>query len=151
DVAELRSAPRMLSWRLAERDDITIAGPVLRHSIALSENDLVEIARTKGQSHLRALASRQHVSERLSDILIDRGNSIVLTAVADNSGARCSARGYKTLLDQAERDASLASALDGRCEPSPEIASQAGSSGERRGAAAASRARKPVSSAGAKQ
>ena len=120
DVAGLRKAPRMLSGRLARHDDIEIAGPVLRQSVVLSEHDLVEVAQNKSQSHLEAIANRSHVSERVSDILIDRGNSIVLTTVAGNSGARFSTRAYKTLLDQAESNAHIASALIGRSDLSPE-------------------------------
>jgi uncharacterized protein (DUF2336 family) len=121
DVAELPKAPRMLSRRLARHDDIEIAGPVLRHSAALSESDLVDVAQNRSQQHLEAIANRSHVSERVSDILINRGNSIVLTTVAGNAGARFSTRGYRTLLDQAESNANIASALVGRSDLSPEM------------------------------
>jgi uncharacterized protein (DUF2336 family) len=121
DVAELSKAPRMLSGRLARHDDIAIAGPVLRHSVVLSESDLVEVAQNKSKSHLEAIASRRHVSERVSDILIARGNSIVLTTVVGNAGARLSTRGYKTLLGQAESNANLAAALIERSDLSPEM------------------------------
>jgi len=121
DIAELPRAPCMLSRRLSRHDDIAIAGPVLRHSVVLSENDLVEVAQNKGQLHLEAIANRSQVSERVSDILIDRGNSIVLTTVAGNTGARFSTRGYKSLLGKAENDASIASAVLGRSDLTPEM------------------------------
>jgi uncharacterized protein (DUF2336 family) len=121
DIAELPKAPRMLSRRLARDDDIDVAGPVLRHSVVLSENDLVAVAQNKGQLHLEAIANRSHVSERVSDVLIDRGNSIVLTTVAGNSGARFSTLGYNSLLGKAESDGNIASALVGRSDLSPEM------------------------------
>jgi uncharacterized protein (DUF2336 family) len=121
DIAELPRAPCMLSRRLSRHEDIAIAGPVLRHSVVLSENDLVEVAQNKGQLHLEAIANRSQVSERVSDILIDRGNSIVLTTVAGNTGARFSTRGYKSLLGKAENDASIASAVLGRSDLTPEM------------------------------
>jgi uncharacterized protein (DUF2336 family) len=111
----------MLSRRLAGHDDIEVAGPVLRHSVVLSENDLVEVAQNKGQLHLEAIANRSQVSERVSDILVDRGNSIVLTTVAGNTGAQFSTRGYKSLLGKAENDANIASAVLGRSDLSPDM------------------------------
>jgi uncharacterized protein (DUF2336 family) len=120
-IAALSKAPPVLSRRLARHDDITIAGPVLKQSPVLSDNDLVELARSKGQLHLEAIASRSHVSEKVSDVLIDRGNSEVLTTVARNFGARFSSRGYKTLLGKAESDAKIASALITRPDLSPEM------------------------------
>ena len=121
DIAELPRAPRLLSRRLSRDDDIAIAGPVLQHSVVLSETELVEVAQSKSQLHLEAIANRSHVTERVSDVLIDRGNSIVLTTVAGNSGARFSTRGYKSLLDKAESDANIASAVVGRADLSPEM------------------------------
>jgi uncharacterized protein (DUF2336 family) len=121
DIAELPKAPRTLSGRLARDDDIDVAGPVLRHSVVLSEKDLVEVAQSKSQLHLEAIANRSQVSERVSDILVDRGNSIVLTTVAGNIGARFSTQGYKSLLGKAENDANIASAIVGRSDLTPEM------------------------------
>jgi uncharacterized protein (DUF2336 family) len=121
DIAAHANAQRALSRRLSQHDDIAVAGPVLRHSVVLSENDLVEVARTKSQSHLEAIANRAHVSERVSDVLIDRGNSAVLTTVAGNTGARFSVRGYNSLLGTAENDANIASAVIGRSDLTPEM------------------------------
>ena len=121
DIAAVPKAPRTLSRRLSQHDDIAIAGPVLRHSVVLSENDLVEVAKNKGQSHLEAIANRTHVSERVSDVLVDRGNSTVLRTVAGNAGACFSTRGYNSLLSKAENDADVASAVIGRSDLSPEM------------------------------
>jgi uncharacterized protein (DUF2336 family) len=71
--------------------------------------------------HLEAIANRSQVSERVSDVLIDRGNSIVLTTVAGNTGARFSTPGYTSLLGKAENDANIASAVVGRSDLSPEM------------------------------
>ncbi len=120
DIADVAKAPPRLSRRLSRHDDIAIAGPILRHSSALGESDLIDVARSKSQLHLEAIANRSQVSEHVSDILIDRGNSIVLTTVAGNAGARFSAHGYESLAAKAEGDANIASALIGRADLSPE-------------------------------
>jgi uncharacterized protein (DUF2336 family) len=121
DIAALAKAPRTLSRRLSRDDDIEIAGPILRDSVVLSESDLIEVAQDKGQQHLEAIANRSYVSERVSDILIDRGDSTVLSTVAGNTGAHFSTRGYKSLAAKAERDANIASAMIGRSDLSPEM------------------------------
>jgi uncharacterized protein (DUF2336 family) len=120
-IAPLAKAPRVLSCRMSQHDDIDIAGPILRHSVVLSEDDLIKVARAKSQLHLEALANRPQVSERVSDVLIDRGNSMVLSTVANNAGARFSPDGYTTLATQAETDANIASALIRRSDMSPEM------------------------------
>ncbi|MEJ2625529.1 MAG: DUF2336 domain-containing protein, partial [Pseudolabrys sp.] len=76
--------------RLSNSDDVAVAGPVLEKSPALSDVDLVRIARTKGQGHLLAIAARQRVNDVVSDVLIERGNKNVLRKVTGNNGAKIS-------------------------------------------------------------
>jgi uncharacterized protein (DUF2336 family) len=120
-MAPHANAPPRLTRDLSNHDDIAIAGPVLSQSPLLSDSHLVDIATRKSQLHLKAIASRPHLSERVSDVLIDRGNAIVLTTVAQNEGARFSTHGYRTLLGKAESDATLASAVAARRDLSPEM------------------------------
>jgi uncharacterized protein (DUF2336 family) len=120
-IAPLDKAPPGLCVQLARHDDIGVARPVLSGSPLLSDKVLVEIAQTKGQLHLAAIASRSSLSERVSDVLIDRGDGVVLTTVARNLGARLSTRGYSSLLGKAEADAELASAIISRPDLSPEM------------------------------
>ena len=56
----------------------------------------------------------------MSDVLIDRGNSAVLTTIAGNFGARFSPQGYDTLVTKAGQDAGIASAMMTRPDMSPE-------------------------------
>src|SRR4051812_33105606 len=48
-LAPVSHAPVQVLGRLARDQDISIAGPVLAQSNRLSDNDLIEIARSKGQ------------------------------------------------------------------------------------------------------
>src|SRR3974390_2472576 len=107
-VAPTAKAPPALTRKLSRHDDIEISGPVLRQSPLLSDSDLIEIAQTKSQQHLEAIAGRRTVSEKVSDVLIDRGNTDVLTTVAGNFGARFSPKGYPSLLAKAEDQADIA-------------------------------------------
>ena len=45
----------------------------------------------------KAIAQRTTLSERLTDILVERGNDHVATAVTANEGARFSETGFRTL------------------------------------------------------
>jgi uncharacterized protein (DUF2336 family) len=120
-IAPVARAPSALTRHLSHHDDIAISGPVLRQSSMLSDADLIEIALSKGQQHLVAIASRRHISEDVTDVLVDRGESEVLSTVAGNFGARFSSQGYDTLLDKAEHDADVAMAVVMRKDLSPEM------------------------------
>ena len=56
DVAPIANAPENVIHRLARDDDIAIAGPVLVLSPRLTDENLVEIAESKGQSHMGKIA-----------------------------------------------------------------------------------------------
>src|SRR6185312_8828954 len=55
-VSSADRAPARLLRRLANDDSIEVSGPVLTRSTGLGEGDLIEIARTKSQAHLAAIA-----------------------------------------------------------------------------------------------
>ena len=94
--------------RLSNSDDVAVAGPVLEKSPALSDVDLVRIARTKGQGHLLAIAARQRVNDVVSDVLIERGNKNVLRKVTGNNGAKISEDSFARLISEAKGDKTLA-------------------------------------------
>jgi uncharacterized protein (DUF2336 family) len=100
-LADVEDAPRRTLVRLAG-DVIEVAAPVLMRSPALTDDDLEPIAREQSQEHLLAIAQRQTLSERLTDILVDRGNDNVAGAVTANDGARISQNGFETLAARAE-------------------------------------------------
>jgi uncharacterized protein (DUF2336 family) len=104
-------APGETIRRLAFHDDALVAGPVLRNSNRLSEKDLVEIAKTRGQQHLLAISGRRALNETLTDVLMRIGDVNVSNALAHNPGAQFSECGYATLVGRAERDESLTEKL----------------------------------------
>src|SRR5262249_28847748 len=55
-LAPVSNAPVKVVRRLAQDDDISVAAPVLQQSKRLAETDLVDIAKTKSQAHLLAIA-----------------------------------------------------------------------------------------------
>jgi uncharacterized protein (DUF2336 family) len=109
-LAELARAPRRTVLRLAG-DDIEIAGTLLTRSPALADDDLDPICREYTQGHLLAIAKRSVLSERLTDILVERGNDNVAGAVTANQGARFSDFGFSTLIDRARDNESVLNGL----------------------------------------
>ena len=106
-LATDREAPASLIRVFAFDGDIAVAAPVLSQSTVLSETDLALGASTLSQSHLYAIAQRQTISELITDILIERGESKVVHAVAKNAGARISDRGFRDLVLRAGNDSQL--------------------------------------------
>src|SRR6201984_30990 len=100
-------APAALVRAFAFDDNIAVAAPLLSRSTVLSETDLAHGANTLSQGHLYAIAQRQTVSELITDILIERGESNVVHAVAKNAGARISERGFRDLILRAGNDSQL--------------------------------------------
>ena len=98
-LASRADAPRRLVLRLAG-DIIAVASPVLMHSPVLLDDDLAPLALAKSQDHLLAISRRAQLSPRITDILVDRGDAIVLDTVAGNLGARFSAPGAANLVDK---------------------------------------------------
>lgn len=88
-LAARADAPRRVVVKLAG-DIIAVAAPVLTYSPVLQDDDLAPLARGKSQDHLLAIAKRSWVSERITDILVDRGDDLVLDSIAENLGVQFS-------------------------------------------------------------
>lgn len=120
-LAPVDNAPPELMRRLAQDDDISIAGPVLGISQRLDESDLVAVALTKSQAHLRAIAGRRSLGEAVTEVLVQRGDREVARNVAGNAGARFSAGGFSTLVERAEQDGLLAEKVGMRPDIPPHL------------------------------
>ncbi|MER2605264.1 MAG: DUF2336 domain-containing protein [Siculibacillus sp.] len=103
-IAATPTPPRRILLLLAH-DGIEVAGPVLRHSPALNDDDLVDIARNCGTGHMEAIAERPQLSIRITDVLVLRGDDVVRRIVAGNHGARLSDKSFSRLSLQARQDA----------------------------------------------
>ena len=115
-LAVMNNAPPKLIRKLAFDDEITVASPVLARSEQLTDEDLVENARTKSQKHLLAIAQRLKLSESVTDVLVERGDRDVVHNVARNRGARFSLAGYDHLTTRARYDRRLTLALAERTD-----------------------------------
>ena len=119
-LAPVPNAPAGVVKSLAESNDITVAGPVLRQA-CLGEAELRQIAETKSQAHLLAMSARAGLSEMLSDILVTRGDREVARSIATNHRAQLSGNAFTSLVKRAERDNVLAEKVGLRTDIPPRL------------------------------
>ncbi|MCK1544181.1 DUF2336 domain-containing protein [Bradyrhizobium sp. 179] len=110
-LAPIASAPPKIIRTLALDEVIEVSGPVLSKSERLDEATLIEIARSRGQAHLKAISLRRVLSEALTDVLVTRGNEDVVQSTVSNPGARLSEGSLTDLVNRAERDDDLATCI----------------------------------------
>jgi uncharacterized protein (DUF2336 family) len=115
-LAPIPNAPPITIRTLALDDAIEVAAPVLAQSVRLDDATLIDVANTKGDAHLLAIAQRPALSEAVTDVLVVRGNQTVVLSLAENAGVAFSEVGYTTLVHRAERDDRLATTVGLRPE-----------------------------------
>lgn len=114
-ISEIDKAPHHLVSRLAS-DEIEVAKPVLERSSVLTDTDLIQIAKSRGQTHLHAISKRPTLSSPVTDVIVDRGESEVLVEVTNNKGAEFSRGGIDQLAQKARNDGNLLTALGKRTD-----------------------------------
>ena len=115
-LAVVPNAPPKVIRELALDNAIEVAGPVLTHSEQIDDVTLVESAKTKSQDHLLAISRRKVLREKVTDVLVDRGNQQVALSTAGNPGAAFSEFGYSTLVRRSQNDDKLAQCVWSRME-----------------------------------
>jgi len=115
-LAPIANAPPITIRALALDDEIEVAGPVLLQSKRLDDATLVEAASSKGQEHLLAISQRPSLSEAVTDVLVVRGDQMVVLSAAQNPGASFSETGYTTLVRRADGNERLAMCVGSRPE-----------------------------------
>jgi uncharacterized protein (DUF2336 family) len=114
-LAEAPNAPRGVLRSLAH-DEIVVARPILSRSERLTDDDLVAVAVAKGRDHMLAISERATITEPVTDVLVSRGDRVVVHAVAGNPGARFTMGGITKLIDRARADEALQTLLGQRTD-----------------------------------
>ena len=107
-LAPIAQAPPSVVRHLAGHDEIRIAAPILQESARLGDDDLIEIAQTKGEQHLLAISGRWWLKEVVTDALLARRYPSVSRRIVSNPGARVSTGGFAIIVAQAEGNPELA-------------------------------------------
>jgi uncharacterized protein (DUF2336 family) len=92
-------------------DEFAVAHEVIEKSPVLEDEDLVEIAHSKGQEYLEAIAVRPTVSHAVSDALVTRGNDEVLVKLVANAGAELSRDAIEKVVERSENNVALQTPL----------------------------------------
>ena len=120
-LAPIRNAPPRIIRTLAIDDAADVACPILIQCERLPDATLVEVAREKSQEHLFAISRRPTISAAVTDILVDRGDQLVVLSIAENRGARLSDFGFSTLVKRAEGEDRLAASVGAPPEIPPHL------------------------------
>lgn len=120
-LAPVGNAPPRIIHTLAFDDEIDVAGPVLEQSERLDEEALLESARRKGQAHLLAISRRRSLSEKVTDVLVARGDPQVVLSAVENRGAKFSHSGFGVLVRRSDKDDRLAACVGSRPEIPPDL------------------------------
>lgn len=120
-LAPIDNAPVQTIQRLARNDAIGVSGPILATSKQLSDDDLIEIAKTKSQVHLATIARRPVLNQAVTEVLVDHGDNEVANVVATNAGAQFSKLSMAKLVMRADGDDRLASSIFQRRDISPDL------------------------------
>ncbi len=120
-IARVRNAPVKLIRRLANDDQIAVAGPVIAQSECLTSDDLVMLAQTKSQAHLDAISDRPRLDADVTSILVERADGRVIKKVARNAGATFSTEGFAHLAQRALQDEELAESVGTRSDIPPGV------------------------------
>ncbi|HEX2479742.1 MAG TPA: DUF2336 domain-containing protein [Geminicoccaceae bacterium] len=106
-VAEAAAASANLPPGIARRlanDDLEVARPILTYSPVLTDDHLVEIVRTRAVPYALAVASRERLSESLSEVLADTTEAEVVAALTGNPGAELSVATLRRIADEYRDD-----------------------------------------------
>lgn len=103
-------APAKLLRTLAA-DAITVAEPILTTGQALSLEDQIHVAMTRGQEHLRALSQRPGVASAVTDAIVERGDDQTLSVLLRNGSAELSRTAHETVVDRAVANPDLHQAV----------------------------------------
>jgi uncharacterized protein (DUF2336 family) len=120
-LAPIPNAPPRIIRSLAVDDAADVACPILIQCERLPDATLVEVAREKSQEHLFAISLRPTVSKAVTDILVDRGDQLVVLSIAENRGASLSDFGFSILVKRAEGEDRLAASVGARPEIPPHL------------------------------
>jgi uncharacterized protein (DUF2336 family) len=113
-IAPSDEAPVKLVHSLAADEAIEVARPMLEGSRALTDDDLLAVARGRGQEHLKAISRRESVSAEVSEAIVERADDETLGVLISNDGATLSRQAHETVVDRASANPALHAAVVNR-------------------------------------
>jgi uncharacterized protein (DUF2336 family) len=114
-LKDVAKTPQVLARQLAQDAERAVAEPMLRHSLSLSDDDLLAIINTHPLSwQTETVAERTIVAETVAAQIIATPNQAAHIALAKNDGAQITPPLKQSLATKAQNDAALKAALAAR-------------------------------------
>lgn len=123
-VAPMGKFPKQVVTRLANDEDATVASPVLEHSPVLTEAELIGIIDMMLPARSLAISKRKQLGERVTDMLVKRGDDDTIRTMTANPGAEFSDHTYRLVAEKAKNDPGLQESLVSRDDMTQAIAIQ---------------------------
>ena len=120
-MSVVQAPPLRLIRKLAADESLDVAHSILQNSPALTEGDLLDVAKLAGQGHLQAISRRTEVSKSLSDVIVSRGDDTTLGALVSNPGAQMSRQAHEIVVDRAIANPDRHSAVVNRKTLPPDL------------------------------
>ncbi|MDP1627461.1 DUF2336 domain-containing protein [Parvibaculum sp.] len=95
-LAPQADAPRELAMALA-LDTVEVARPLLSEGLPLKGGDLIHVAREGGPEHRALLANRKDLPSAVADVLIEMGDTALVSRLLANKTAQLSFRAIESL------------------------------------------------------
>ena len=89
--------PREIALKFA-RDVESVAIPVLEHSPAFTDDDLIEIVLASSVAKQAAIAGRETVAEKIADVIAEHGAEEAVEILSSNAGANWSDAAYEAAI-----------------------------------------------------
>ncbi len=119
-LATVAEAPRDLVAQLAN-DEISVAAPILESSLALTEDDLLEIISQCSNAHRSVVAGRPDVNETISEALVDHGDDTVVNVLINNAQAQIGETTIQKVVRRAASNETLQTSLVDRHDLPPDV------------------------------
>lgn len=110
-MAHARLPPPMLIRSLAFDESIDVCSPVLQLSRGVVEQDLLEVAQTRSQDHLRAIARRVDLPTSVAGVIVERAEEATLGVLLANASVSLTRKAQERLVDRALENPALQAAV----------------------------------------
>ena len=122
-LADDTAAPNDLILLLAD-DTIEVARPVILRSPLLTDDDMLRLVAECDVAHQEAVASREHISEPVTEALAKCAAESVLVALVRNATAKISHTSYEILVEKSRQIATLQEPITSRKDLPPVLATK---------------------------
>lgn len=114
-LKQSKRLPHDVAVSLANDVDV-VSLPILTHSVVLTDEDLVEIIRCSGAAKQSAIASRETISERVAEAIVEKDQVAAVATLVANDGADLAESTLQRVLDRYGDTAAISEPMAARAD-----------------------------------